>query len=299
MATYAIGDVQGCFKQLQLLLKQINFNPDKDKLWFAGDIVNRGPNSLKTLRFIRDLGDNAITVLGNHDLHLLAIANGRGKQGRKDTIKDILQAPDRELLLDWLKQRPLLHYDEDLDTCLVHAGIYPQWNIEQAVQRAREVESVLRGKKAHEFFHHMYGDKPPRWSDHLKGWDRLRFITNVFTRMRYCDKKGRLSLKEKGAPGNQLKGIRPWFNIKNRQTQETNIIFGHWSTLDDPQIEHLYPLDTGCLWGGKLTALKVNKKMNKRYQLQCPQSQAIDTKHGYKSKKSLNKVKKIVTYLFR
>lgn len=299
MATYAIGDVQGCFEQLQLLLKQIKFNPDKDKLWFAGDIVNRGPNSLKTLRFIRDMGDNAITVLGNHDLHLLAIANGRGKQGRKDTIKDVLQAPDRDLLLDWLLQRPLLHYDEDLDTCLVHAGIYPQWNIEQAVQRAREVESVLRGKKAHEFFHHMYGDKPPRWSEHLKGWDRLRFITNVFTRMRYCDKKGRLSLKEKGAPGNQLKGIRPWFNIKNRQTQDTNIIFGHWSTLDDPQIEHLFPLDTGCLWGGKLTALKVNKKMNKRYQLQCPQSQAIDTKHGYKSKKSINKVKKIVTYLFR
>ncbi|MFW2373757.1 MAG: symmetrical bis(5'-nucleosyl)-tetraphosphatase [Gammaproteobacteria bacterium] len=299
MATYAIGDVQGCFKQLKLLLEQIKFNPDKDKLWFAGDIVNRGPDSLETLRFIRDLGDNAITVLGNHDLHLLAIANGRGKQGKKDTIKDILQAPDRAQLLDWLTQRPLLHYDKELDTCLVHAGIYPHWNIEQSLQRAREVESILQGKKAHEFFHHMYGDKPPKWSEKLKGWDRLRFITNVFTRMRYCDNKGHLYLREKSAPGNQLKGIQPWFNIKNRQNQTTNIVFGHWSTLKNPQIEHLYPLDTGCLWGGKLTALKINKKMNKWYQLDCPQSQTIDPKHGYKSKNSYIKVKKIVTHLFR
>lgn len=299
MATYAIGDVQGCFKQLKLLLEQIKFNPDKDRLWFAGDIVNRGPESLKTLRFIRDLGDNAITVLGNHDLHLLAIANGRGKHGRKDTVKDILRAPDRDQLLDWLIQRPLIHYDESLNTCLVHAGIHPHWNIKQAIQRAGEVESILRGKKSHEFFHRMYGDKPPKWSDQLKGWDRLRFITNVFTRMRYCDKKGRLFLKEKGAPGSQPKGIHPWFKIKDHQCIDTNIIFGHWSTLDDPQIEHLYPLDTGCLWGGKLTALKVNKKLNKRYQLQCPQSQTIDTQHGYKDKKNFKRVRKIVTYFFR
>ena len=299
MATYAIGDVQGCYKQLQQLLEHIKFNPDKDKLWFAGDIVNRGPNSLKTLRFIRSLGDNAITVLGNHDLHLLAIANGRGKQGRKDTIKDILQAPDRNQLLDWLQHRPLMHYDEDLNICLVHAGIHPRWTITQALQRASEVESILQSKKAHEFFHHMYGDKPPKWSDKLSGWDRLRFITNVFTRMRYCDKKGRLYLKEKGAPGSQGKGVHPWFNIKDRQSQDTNIIFGHWSTLNDPHLEHLYPLDTGCLWGGKLTALKINKKLNKRYQLECPQLQAIDTRHGYKDKKNFKRVRKIVTYLFR
>ena len=209
MAIYAIGDVQGCFDELQILLKQVNFKSDKDILWFAGDIINRGPQSLETLRFIKSLDANAVTVLGNHDLHTLAVANGRGKQGKKDTIKEILEAPDRDKLLDWLTQRPLMHYDQHLNVCLVHAGIHPQWSAEQALGHAREVEAVLQGAKSHEFFHHMYGDKPPKWSDKLDGWDRLRFITNVFTRMRYCDEKGRLSLRDKGAPGNQPNGIIP------------------------------------------------------------------------------------------
>ena len=298
MAVYAIGDVQGCFNELQILLKQINFSSDKDILWFAGDIINRGPYSLQTLRFIKSLDANAVTVLGNHDLHTLAVANGRGKQGKKDTIKDILEAPDRDILLDWLMHRPLMHFDQQLNVCLVHAGIHPQWNIEQALVHAGEVEAALQGTKSHEFFHHMYGDKPPKWSDKLDGWDRLRFITNVFTRMRYCDEKGRLSLRDKGAPGNQPDGIIPWFLVKKRKTLSNRIIFGHWSTLPNPNIENLYPLDTGCLWGGKLTAIKVDETMNQRIQVECPQSQPIDLVHGYKEKKK-GTLQKVLDYFLR
>ena len=297
MAIYAIGDVQGCFTQLQTLLDKIKFNPAKDTLWFAGDIINRGPDSLETIRFIKSLGDRAITVLGNHDLHLLAVANGRGKQGKKDTIKDILNAPDRKELLDWLILQPLMHYDKKHNVCMVHAGIHPQWSIQQALSYAAEVETVLRGKKSHEFFHHMYGDKPPKWSEKLKGWDRLRFITNVFTRMRYCDEELHLALRDKGAPGKQPPGIHPWFEFENQQIKDTGIIFGHWSTLPNPGIENLYPLDTGCLWGGKLTAIKVNKKMSKLIQVDCPQAQKIDKTHGRKDKKD-RRLKKLFKYFF-
>jgi len=284
MAIYAIGDIQGCFEQLQALLDKLQFNSDCDTLWFAGDIVNRGPNSLDTLRFIRSLGNKAITVLGNHDLHLLAVANGRGKQGKKDTIKDILDAPDRDELLDWLLHRPLMHYNKKLNICLTHAGIYPSWSINEALQLASEVEAMLQSNKSHEFFHHMYGDKPPLWSNTLKGWDRLRFITNAFTRMRYCDEQGHLSLHDKSTPGTQTDGIHPWFEMKNRNTQDTDIIFGHWSTLNDPDKKHLYPLDTGCLWGGKLTALKIDADLNKRIEIQCPEVQPIIYDHGKKIK---------------
>jgi bis(5'-nucleosyl)-tetraphosphatase (symmetrical) len=282
MAIYAIGDVQGCFEQLQTLLDKLKFNPQHDTLWFAGDIVNRGPRSLDTLRFIRSLGDRAITVLGNHDLHLLAVANGRGKQGKKDTIKDILNADDRDELLAWLIQQPLIHYDDSLNICLCHAGIYPSWDIEQTQQYAREVEDVLQGPKSHEFFHHMYGDKPPLWSTHLKGWDRLRFITNAFTRMRYCDEQGHLLLRDKSSPGNQPKGIHPWFDLAERKTQDVKIVFGHWSTLKNISKRNLYPLDTGCLWGGKLTALKIDNQLTERVEIQCPEAQPIDINHGYK-----------------
>ncbi|MCW9015249.1 MAG: symmetrical bis(5'-nucleosyl)-tetraphosphatase [Gammaproteobacteria bacterium] len=288
MATYAIGDVQGCFEQLQQLLKKLEYNPDKDKLWFAGDIVNRGPQSLETLRFIKSLGDRAVTVLGNHDLHLLAIANGRGKQGKKDTIQSILDAPDRNELLDWLIQQPLMHYDETLDVCMVHAGIHPQWTIAEALDYASEVEAFLQSTKAHEFFQHMYGDKPLKWSPKLRGWDRLRFITNVFTRMRYCDINGKLSLRDKGPPGKQAPGIVPWFEVNGFKTGNTRLIFGHWSTLPDPGLENIYPLDTGCLWGGKLSALKVNKKLKKLTRIRCPEAQPIDTRHGKKKNKTIS-----------
>ncbi|MDH5734904.1 MAG: symmetrical bis(5'-nucleosyl)-tetraphosphatase [Gammaproteobacteria bacterium] len=286
MTIYAIGDVQGCFQQLQQLLDKLGFDSNNDNLWFAGDIINRGPDSLATLRFIKSLGDSAITVLGNHDLHLLAVANGRRKQGKKDTIKDILSAPDREELLDWLLHRPLIHYDHKLDICLVHAGIYPHWSIEQSLNYASEVENILRGKKHHEYFHHMYGDKPPKWSEHLKGWDRLRFITNVFTRMRYCMDDGHLDLKDKSSPGSQQSDVIPWFDHPERKTENTSIIFGHWSTLTDPGKERLYPLDTGCLWGGKLTALKIDQQNTRqRISIECPQVKPIDYDHGFKHKK--------------
>lgn len=298
MAIYAIGDVQGCYNELQTLLKKINFSSDKDILWFAGDIINRGPQSLQTLRFIKSLDANAVTVLGNHDLHTLAVANGRGKQNKKDTIKEILEATDRDELLSWLMHRPLMHYNSQLNVCLVHAGIHPQWTVEQALAHSGEVEAVLQGSKSHEFFHHMYGDKPPKWSGKLDGWDRLRFITNVFTRMRYCDEKGRLSLRDKGAPGNQPNGITPWFNVKKRKTLNNRIIFGHWSTLPNPNIDNLYPLDTGCLWGGKLTAIKVDESMSEIIQIPCPQTQPIDLTHGYKPKQQ-KLFHRFMDYFFR
>ncbi|MDH5571768.1 MAG: symmetrical bis(5'-nucleosyl)-tetraphosphatase [Gammaproteobacteria bacterium] len=285
MSIYAIGDVQGCYDELQRLLDKLKFDPTQDKLWFAGDIINRGPKSLKTIRFVKSLGDNATTVLGNHDLHLLAIANGRGKQGKKDTINKILKADDREELLHWLLHRPLMHYDNEHNISLTHAGIYPLWSIDEAISYAAEIESVLRGDKSHEFFHHMYGDKPKGWSNHLKGWDRLRFITNAFTRMRYCDLDGHLLLRDKGKPGNQPDGVIPWFNHPGHTEKDCRVVFGHWSTLANPEIDNLYPIDTGCLWGGKLTALKINRKLGTIKQVDCPQNQPVDNKHRKKTGK--------------
>lgn len=274
MSTYAIGDIQGCFAQLKDLLEKIDFKSDKDKLWFAGDIINRGPDSLKTIRFIKSLEDNAITVLGNHDLHLLAIANGHKKQGKRDTIQEILDAKDSQAILDWLIQRPLFYYQEKHNVCMSHAGIFPEWNIHQALTYSAEVQNILTGHQSHEFFRHMYGDKPAKWSVHLSGWDRLRFITNVFTRMRYLRDDMKLSLKEKGAPGKQPDNIKPWFEFE-RPDSQLNIVFGHWSTLKNPNIDYLHPLDTGCLWGGELTALKISSKMKKRITINCPQSKPI------------------------
>jgi len=274
MATYAIGDVQGCYSQLKELLVKLEFNSDKDKLWFAGDIINRGPDSLKTIRFIKSLEDNAVTVLGNHDLHLLAIANGRKKQSKRDTVQAILDARDSDVLLDWLIHRPLVHYQKKNHICLVHAGIYPDWNLEQTLSYSKELENVLQGPKSHEFFHHMYGDKPKKWSNELTGWDRLRFITNCFTRMRYINDDLKLCLKEKGAPGKKDDHIHPWFAFE-REEEDLNVVFGHWSTLTDPKEKHFYPLDTGCLWGGKLTALKINSKLKKRTAIKCPKTLSV------------------------
>jgi len=268
MSIYAIGDVQGCYTQLRALIDKTGFKSDKDKLWFAGDIINRGPESLKTIRFIKSLEENAVTVLGNHDLHLLALANGRRKQSAKDTIQEILNAADSEELLNWLIHRPLMHYNEKYNVCLVHAGIHPHWSTAQALVYAAEVEAVLQSTKSHEFFQHMYGDKPSKWSPSLGGWDRLRFITNVFTRMRFIQDNLKLCLKEKGAPGKQSAGVHPWYEFSGAH-QDLNIIFGHWSTLQDPELQGIYPLDTGCVWGGSLTALKVNKKMKKRISVKC------------------------------
>jgi len=258
MAVYAIGDVQGCLHELDRLLTKLHFDPAADRLWFAGDLVNRGPQSLETLRFVRGLGASALTVLGNHDLHLLAAACDPARVRPKDTLHPILDAPDCMELLDWLRRQPLLHHDATLGYTLIHAGLPPQWDLALAQGCAREVEAVLSGDGYADYLAHMYGNEPDMWTNDLRGWERLRFITNCFTRLRYCDENGRLGLAFKGAPGSQPAGYRPWFEIPRRHSRPLSIVFGHWSTLghrDDPGV---FPLDSGCLWGGQLTALRLD-----------------------------------------
>ena len=258
MSTYAIGDIQGCYDELQQLLKLIKFKPSRDTLWFTGDLVNRGPKSLETLRFVKGLGDSAITVLGNHDLHLLAVWQHKHKHfSSNDSLRPLLDADDRVELLQWLRERPLMHYDEQLDYAMFHAGLPPQWSRKEALIHAAEVEKVLRGRKFHEFLSHMYGNKPSRWSENLEGWDRLRFIVNCFTRLRLCSEEGKLELKHKGKVEDAPEGFRPWFEHDNRKSRKQRIVFGHWSALGLYQGHNVNGIDTGCLWGGGLTALRL------------------------------------------
>ena len=259
MATFAIGDVQGCYGALMSLLKTTGFDRARDRLWFTGDLVNRGTHSADVLRFVSQLGDRARCVLGNHDLHLLAVAAGARPLRRKDTFYDVLEAPDGDELLDWLRVRPLVHFDPQAGYLMVHAGLPPQWDVASALSRAAEVEATLRSPDDQQFFKHMYGDGPGAWSDELHGWERLRFITNCFTRIRYCDDQGRLTLAEKGPPGTQTPPFQPWFEIAHRKSRGQPIIFGHWATLQlneriDPK-HGVFHLDTGCAWGGSLTAM--------------------------------------------
>ncbi|MEN8175245.1 MAG: symmetrical bis(5'-nucleosyl)-tetraphosphatase [Pseudomonadota bacterium] len=259
MATYAIGDVQGCYADLRRLLDRLDFDSARDALWFCGDLVNRGPQSLEVLRFVRGLGDAAITVLGNHDLHLLALAAGNQRKRNEHSLDAVLGAPDRDELLSWLRHRPLMHRDKALGFHLIHAGLPPQWTTKKALSCAREMETALRDEAgSREFFHAMYGNRPDLWRDSLKGMDRLRFITNCFTRLRYCDLAGRLALKEKGAPGTQGPGFLPWFKVPGRRSAGSRILFGHWSTLGLLAVDNVWALDTGCLWGGTLTALRID-----------------------------------------
>lgn len=256
MATYAIGDIQGCTDPLRQLLGKLRFDPATDHLWFTGDLVNRGPDSVGALRLIRNLGNAATVVLGNHDLHLLAVAAG-GELRSGDTFEDVLDAPDAPELLDWLASRPLLHRDVSLGWTMVHAGLPPQWRIEDAVALAREAEIALRSPGREALLGKMYGNKPRRWRETLEGVDRLRLIINCFTRMRYCDARGRLLLKLKGTPGKQPDEAVPWFQAPDRRSAGERIVFGHWSTLGQvqwPQAQ-VWGIDTGCLWGGSLTAL--------------------------------------------
>jgi bis(5'-nucleosyl)-tetraphosphatase (symmetrical) len=264
MATYAIGDIQGCYEELSHLLEIIGFSKTEDRLWLCGDLVNRGPQSLAVLRWARDLGERAQTVLGNHDLHLLAVAAGQRQPRSKDTFQDVLAARDRDELLHWLRQRPLLLHEAELGFTLVHAGLPPQWDLDLARRCAVELETCLRGPENGEFFGHMYGNAPERWSYSLEGWERLRFITNCFTRMRYCDADGRLELRSSGPPGSQPAGYMPWFQVPSRASASQQIIFGHWSTLrltaKDFHAHGVWPLDTGCVWGGWLTALRLEDR---------------------------------------
>ena len=267
MATYAIGDLQGCYESLLELLKKINFNETKDTLWFAGDLVNRGSDSLSTLRFVKSLGDSAITVLGNHDLHLLAIAHGV-KTTRSSDLQRILDAEDSDDLLDWLSTRPLLHYDPKLNYSIAHAGIYPLWSLKQALSYASELEKEL-ATNLHQFLNNMYGDEPDAWTDSLTGFERLRFICNCFTRMRFCHADGTLDFSSNGAPGTIPKETLPWFEIAKRKDIDKKLLFGHWSTLGEIDKDNIYALDTGCVWGGKLTALQIDTKTPKYISIDC------------------------------
>jgi bis(5'-nucleosyl)-tetraphosphatase (symmetrical) len=258
VARYAIGDIQGCCDELKTLLAQLRFSADRDELWFVGDLVNRGPQSLETLRFVRSLGAAATVVLGNHDLHLLALAYGSKRKARDgDTLDAVLSAPDRDQLLEWLLGRPLLVFDEPRGDLLVHAGLVSEWTPRFAAKLAREVEAVLRDD-ARTLFDSMYGNKPDRWSEQLRGMDRLRFAINAFTRMRFCAKTGEMDLKAKGAPGDQPEHLLPWFDMPGRASANVRVVCGHWSTLGLKRRSDLLALDTGCVWGRQLTAVNLD-----------------------------------------
>jgi bis(5'-nucleosyl)-tetraphosphatase (symmetrical) len=257
--TYAIGDVQGCFDDLLRLLDKIDFDPAKDRLWFTGDLVNKGPNSLNILRFVKGLRDSAITVLGNHDLYLLAAAAGNVKDKKSDTIAGILAAHDCEELLFWLRHQPVVHHDNVLGYTMVHAGLLPQWDLVAALARARELETVLQNAGYEDFLGALYEEQPDRWSEDLKGLARLRFIANCFTQLRYCDRKGRLDLSSKRRTAAKKRRSIPWFQVPTRAHRDMKIIFGHWASLDRKKIKTtgIYPLDTGCSNRGKFTAMRL------------------------------------------
>ncbi len=261
MATYAIGDIQGCGDEFEALLDKLKFDATRDRLWLVGDLVNRGPRSLDVLRQVRALGAAAITVLGNHDLHLLAVALAGSKSKQQDTIADVLRAPDRDELLYWLRHRPLLHCDAALGYTLIHAGLPPQWDAATAQQCAREVEAALRDdRRCIELFAHMYGDQPDGWSDELTGFNRLRFITNCFTRLRFCHDDGRIALSYKGTIEKAPAGLQPWFRVRRRRSRDMRIVFGHWSALGFHDAEGVLCLDTGCVWGSQLTAVRLDAR---------------------------------------
>jgi bis(5'-nucleosyl)-tetraphosphatase (symmetrical) len=267
MSIYAIGDIQGCFDDLLRLLDTLSFNENTDQLWFAGDLVNRGPKSLETLRFVKSLGSSAVTVLGNHDMHLLAASCIQKIANKKDALSQVLEAPDRDELIHWLRHRPLFHHNDDF--CLVHAGLPPQWDFNKTKRMAIIAEKALQDPDYQVFLKQMYGNKPNIWSANLKGVPRLRFIINCFTRMRYCDVNGRLDFANTGPLGSQPKSLLPWFEVPKRKNADMRIIFGHWSTLGYYEGSNCYGIDTGCLWGGQLTAIKLGTPVQ-RFSIDCP-----------------------------
>ena len=269
MALYAIGDVQGCDAELGALLQTLKFSAERDSVWFVGDLVNRGPDSLKVLRRIRALGDAATVILGNHDLHLLAVAYGGARIRSDDTLDAILAAPDRAVLLEWLLERPLLCEEPKHNVCMVHAGLPPQWDLSQARSCAHELEKALR-RNPEKLFANMYGDQPDRWDSSLEGEERLRFIANCLTRLRYVDAEGRLALRVKGSPKKaQSKSLIPWFEARDARWKGSRIVFGHWSTLGFFSNADVTGLDTGCVWGDRLTALRLDVPDAKPVQVAC------------------------------
>jgi bis(5'-nucleosyl)-tetraphosphatase (symmetrical) len=257
MAVYAIGDVQGCFATLQTLLDRINYNSAHDTLWFTGDLVDRGPQSLEVLRFVKNLGGKAVVVLGNHDLHLLAVAAGTATARPHNTFQSILDAPDRWELTDWLATRPLLHQDADLGFTLVHAGFLPQWDLTYAKRLAREVEMAMADSRE-TFFRHLFGDRPDQWDDDLKPPDRWRTVINAMTRLRYCDSGGRMALRHNVPPVKRPPHLLPWFDVPGKRPYDSTIIFGHWSTLGICRGTDFVAIDSGCGWGGDLTVARID-----------------------------------------
>jgi len=265
MAIYAIGDIQGCYHELEQMLKLIQFNRENDQLWLVGDLVNRGPDSLSVLRLIKSMGSAAITVLGNHDLHLLAVAAGMAELSHSDTLDAILAAPDRDELLNWMRQQRLIHVQDNY--VLLHAGLLPGWSVQQALQLAHEAEQALRSADYVTFLGKMYGNTPHEWDDKLTGYNRLRVITNSFTRMRICTADGRMQFKFKGILADVPEGYLPWFDVPQRKSSEATVILGHWSALGLIVRPNVIALDTGCLWGGELTAIRLQDR--KLFQVKC------------------------------
>lgn len=265
MSTYVVGDIQGCLKPLKKLLRAVDFDPEKDVLWSVGDAVNRGPKCLKTLRFLYKMRDNLVMVLGNHDLHLLAVAAGARRPNRSDTLDEILEAPDRDELLNWLRQHPLIHHEYGYT--MVHAGIPPQWSIKDAIRYAGEVEAALHGPNCTEFLKSMYGNEPALWSNELQGMERLRVITNYLTRMRYCTAEGVLDLESKGPTPNLGKQkVSAWFSYPNRKTANDKILFGHWASIEGKtDNDYAIGMDTGCVWGGGLSMYCLDTGLWTRY----------------------------------
>ena len=255
MTLYAIGDIQGCAQAFTKLLSVVSFKPERDHLWLVGDLINRGPDSLDVLREVIGLHDSVTTVLGNHDLHLLATAAGVREPDKGDTFQAVLAAPDAENILDWLRHRPLLHYDRTRSRLLVHAGLPANWTVTDAEAYAGEITERLRGPSWTVALKTMYGDEPRAWSADLRGADRARYILNALTRIRYCDKHGNLDFDHKGPPGTQPTHLTPWFEFPGRLSEDTHVVFGHWASLGLIRRTNVTALDSGCVWGGSLTAL--------------------------------------------
>ncbi|MFJ4145602.1 symmetrical bis(5'-nucleosyl)-tetraphosphatase [Pseudomonas sp. NPDC089734] len=269
MAVYAVGDLQGCLAPLKCLLDDVHFDPAKDQLWLVGDLVNRGPQSLETLRFLYGIRDSVVCVLGNHDLHLLAVSRKIERLKKSDTLREILEAPDSNELLEWVRRQKLLHYDAQRNIAMAHAGIPPQWSLKKALKYASEVEQALQDDNLYEpFLDGMYGNEPAKWDNDLHGVTRLRVITNYFTRMRFCTREGKLDLKGKEGIETAPPGYAPWFSHKPRKTGDLKILFGHWAALegrcDEPGI---HALDSGCVWGGTMTLMNVDTL--ERHQCDC------------------------------
>jgi bis(5'-nucleosyl)-tetraphosphatase (symmetrical) len=272
MAIYAIGDVQGCYGALQALLARVKFDPAADRLWLVGDLVNRGSQSLEVLRFVKSLGASAVTVLGNHDLHLIAAAAGCAKLGKGDTLQPVLQAPDRDELLAWLRAQHLAYAEGEY--LMVHAGLLPQWSAADVLRLAGEVEALLRSDGYENFLKKMYGNHPAQWDESLTGDDRTRVIVNAMTRMRFCTAEGSMEFREKGGPQNAPDGYFPWFDAPGRKTAHLTMVCGHWSAMGFVQRPDLLALDSGCVWGNRLTAVRLDDRQPTQLACSPPADQA-------------------------